>query len=134
MRPTLTSDPSQLNECREVFAEMSASWASVSARSTPEAASRAEAQVFGQMVVALAEWLGPSSKNAQTGPLQELHLLAKGISAHQGKLLADKSQLWWPEHSITGVRHGERIVMTAQGFSKLCDACLNDVANTSPRN
>jgi hypothetical protein len=134
MRPTLTSDPAQLAECRAVFAEMSASWAFVSAKTAPDATSRAEAQVFGQMVVALAEWLGPSTGKSQTGPLQELQLLAQGISAHQGKLLADKSQLWWPEHSITGVRHGERIVMTAQGFSKLCDACLNDVAHTSPRN
>ncbi len=128
-----TIDTVKVAACRSVFAEMSASWAAVSATSAAGERRRAEAQVFGQMVVALAGWLEPAIPTfggtviakAANAPLQELNLLAHGIAAHQGRFPVDKTQIWRAEQSITGLQPGDRIEMTADRFARLCDACLD---------
>jgi hypothetical protein len=103
---------------------MVAAWHAVARRSHPAARAEAEAQVFGQMVVALDRRCGAG--DAAHGPLAELRLLARGVSQHNGWFMGGAG--WTARGSITGYEPGDRIRLTEALFTRLLTACLADLA------
>lgn len=121
----------QIAACRKDMAEMAGAWRAVAARSEPKAREEAEAQVFNQMVVALEGWFvhrlrGVEGKDGN--PMNEVRLLAQGVTAQNGWFPEDKTIHWRPEASITGYAPGDRIRLDERTFSRLAGAFLDAVA------
>lgn len=121
-------DPSaRVRAARRQFAEMSAGWRAVSGRSAPRARAEAEAQIFNQMVVALAGLLpeGPAARDDRHAPaMAEARLLARGVLA--GGVFPEGA--WAREASVTGLGPGDRIALTEEAFSRLAGVCLDGLA------
>jgi hypothetical protein len=121
----------QIAAARAAFAEVLDQWREVATRSAPAARARAEAQVFAQMVVALDGWFVHRLRSAEGkdgNALNEVRLLAQGITANGGLFPADSTIHWKPDASVTGFRTGDRIEMTAESFGRLADAFLAGIA------
>lgn len=121
----------QIAACRKDMAEMAATWRAVAARSEAKAREEAEVQVFNQMVVALEGWFvhrlrGVEGKDGN--PMNEVRLLAQGVTAQNGWFPEDKTIRWRPEASITGYAPGDRIRLDERTFSRLAGAFLDAVA------
>lgn len=124
-------DPSQVEACRTLFAELLQSWGKVAARSEAAARAGAEVRVFNQMVVALDGWFvhrqrGLEGKDGNA--LNEVRLIALGITANAGRFPSEASIKWRPEASITGLRPGDLIQITEVLFARLCAAFLAEIS------
>jgi hypothetical protein len=118
----------QVRAARRQFADMAAGWRAVSGRSAPRARAEAEAQIFNQMVVALAGLLpdGPMARDDRHAPaMAEARLLARGVLA--GGVFPDSGP-WAREVSVTGLGPGDRIALTEEAFSRLAGVCLDGLA------
>lgn len=122
-------DPAaEARAARRRFADMAAGWRAVSQRSAPRARAEAEAQIFNQMVVALAGLLpeGPVARDDRHAPaMAEARLLARGVLS--GGIFPD-SRAWAREVSVTGLGPGDRIALTEEVFSRLAGVCLDGLA------
>ena len=105
-------DPSQIATARAAFAEMVEGWRSIAARSEARARAAAEEQVFAQMLVALEGWFVHRAR-AQEGKdgnaLNEVRLLALGVTQNSGRFPEPGPVCWRPEQSLTGLRPGDPI-------------------------
>jgi hypothetical protein len=120
----------QIAAARAAFAEVLTRWAEVAGRSAPSARTRAEHQVFAQMVVALDGWFAHRQRAAEGkdgNALNEVRLLAQGVIAG-GVFPADGTIRWRPDASVTGYGAGDRIDLTAEVFGRLADAFLDGIA------
>ncbi len=117
----------EVRAARRRFADLAAGWRAVSQRSAPRARAEAEAQIFNQMVVALAGLL-PESAGAREGrhapAMAEARLLARGVLA--GGVFPEGA--WAREVSVTGLGPGDRIALTEEAFSRLAGVCLDGLA------
>ena len=121
----------QIAACRKDMAEMAGAWRAVAARSEPKAREEAEVQVFNQMVVALEGWFvhRPRGVEGKDGnPLNEVRLLALGVTERNGWFPEDGTIRWRPEASITGYAPGDRIRLDERTFSRLAGAYLEAVS------
>lgn len=123
----------QIAACRKDMADMAATWRAVASRSEPIARQEAEAQVFNQMVVALEGWFvhrlrGLEGKDGN--PMNEVRLLALGVTTRNGWFPADPTIRWAAESSVTGYAPGDRIRLSEPIFSRLAAAYLDAVAAT----
>ena len=128
-------DPAQLATCRQVFAELQDSWQKVAARSEVRARAEAELRVFNQMVVALDGWFVHRQRSLEGkdgNALNEVRLIAAGITGNGGCFPADATIRWNPEASITGLRPGDPIRITGALFARLCAAFLDGIATHYP--
>lgn len=126
--PDCLDDPvAQVRAARRQFADMAAGWREVSRRSAPRARDEAEAQIFNQMVVALAGLLpeGPAARDDRHAPaMTEARLLARGVLT--GGVFPEGT--WAREVSVTGLGPGDRIALTEEAFSRLAGVCLDGLA------
>ena len=125
----------QVAACRAEFAALAKAWHAVSARSEAGAQAEAEAQVFGQMVVALEGWFvhrlrGVEGRDGNV--LNEVRLLALGVTANGGYFPSDGVIKWKPEASVTGYRAGDRIRLSEAVFSRLVSVFLDGIAARFP--
>jgi hypothetical protein len=123
-----TYPSTQIEACRSEMALMAATWRAVAARAVP--VPEAEPQVFNQMVVALEGWFvhrlrGVEGKDGN--PLNEVRLLALGVTENGGHFPSDHKITWRPEASVTGYRPGDRIALSEPVFTRLATAYLNAV-------
>ncbi len=116
----------QVAAARAEFSEAAAVWGAVAARSEARARAAAEAQVFGQMVVALAGWFVRRTRGGAVP--RELRLLARGVAENGGYFPSDGVMQWQPEASVTGYLAGDRIALSAAVFSRLVAVYLDGVA------
>ena len=126
-----TYPATQIAACRAEMAELCATWRAIAARSEPKARSEAEAQVFNQMAVALEGWFvhrlrGLEGKDGN--PLNEVRLLALGVTTNGGYFPSDATITWRPEASVTGYRAGDRIALSEAVFLRLTTAYLDAIA------
>jgi hypothetical protein len=125
----------QVAACRAEFAALALTWRAVAGRSDAGARAEAEAQMFGQMVVALDGWFvhrlrGVEGKDGNA--LNEVRLLALGMTEHGGYFPSDHVIRWKPEASVTGYRAGDRIVLSEAVFSRLACVFLDGIAAKFP--
>ncbi len=125
----------QVAECRSEFAAVAASWRSIAGLSCAGARREAEAQVFGQMVVALDGWFVHRLRGAEGkygNALNEVRLLALGITENGGYFPSEGVIRWKPEASVTGYRAGDRIVLSELVFSRMVGVFLDGIAAKFP--
>jgi hypothetical protein len=125
----------QIAAARAAFADLVDAWTEIAARSAQSARERAERQVFAQMVVALDGWFAHRLRAAEGkdgNALNEVRLLAQGITANGGYFPSDATIRWRPDASVTGFRAGDRIEMSAESFSRLSGAFLAGIAARFP--
>ena len=125
----------QVEACRAEFAALARAWEAVAARSGAVARAEAEALVFGQMVVALEGWFvhrlrGVEGKDGNA--LNEVRLLALGMTENGGYFPSDGVIKWKPEASVTGYRAGDRIALSEAVFSRLVAVFLDGIAARFP--
>ncbi len=121
----------QIAACRAEMQAVATTWRAVARHCDPKARVAAEAPVFNQMVVALEGWFvhrlrGLEGKDGN--PMNELRLLALGVTTHNGWFPADPTIKWKPETSITTYAPGDKIALTEATFSRLATAYLDAVA------
>ena len=126
----------QVAACRAAFAELTATWRVVASRTEPAARAEAEALVFGQMVVALEGWFvhrlrGVEGRDGTA--LNEVRLLALGVTENGGYFPSDHVIKWQPEASVTGYRAGDRIRLSEAVFSRLVVVFLDGIAAKFPQ-
>lgn len=110
---------------------MATTWRAVVRHSEAKAREEAEVQVFNQMVVALEGWFvhrlrGVEGKDGN--PMNEVRLLALGVTENGSYFPSDHSINWRPEASITGYRAGDRIRLSEAMFSRMAVAYLDAIA------
>jgi hypothetical protein len=126
-----TYPTAQIAACRAEMAELCATWRAIAARSEPKARAEAEVQVFNQMAVALEGWFihrlgGVEGKDGN--PLNEVRLLAQGVTSNGGYFPSDNAIKWRPEASVTGYRAGDKIALSEAIFARLTEAYLDAVS------
>ena len=120
----------QIAAARREFARLAAGWRVVSAQSEPRAVAQAEVQMFNQMVVALDAWFMHRLRGAEGkdgNPMNEVRLLAAGVTTHGGVFPSDPTIKWKPESSVSGYRPGDAIALTEEVFSRLADVFLHGI-------
>lgn len=108
-------------------------WRGLAASASPLARAEAEARVFAQMVVALDGWFVHRARGLEGShgnPLNEVRLLAEGITSASGRFPPTGAIRWQPARSISGLAPGEPICLTEALFSRLCAAFLDAMALT----
>ena len=120
----------QIAACRAEMTAMAATWRAVARTADPKAREDAEAQVFNQMAVALEGWFvhrlrGQEGKDGN--PMNEVRLLALGVTTNGTYFPTDHSIKWQPEASITGYRAGDKIRLSEPVFTRLASAYLDAV-------
>ncbi len=121
----------QVAQARKDFAEMAAAWRAVASRSEPVARAAAEVQVFNQMVVALEGWFvhrlrGVEGKDGNA--MNEVRLLALGVTTNGGRFPADPTIRWKPDASVTGYQAGDVILLSEEVFGRLAGVFLDGIA------
>lgn len=123
-------DPSQIAACASAFADALEGWQKVAARSDASARAEAEVRVFNQMVVALDGWFAHRLRRLEGkdgNVLNEVRLIALGLTANRGRFPADGVIRWHAETSVTGLRPGDQIMITAALFETLSLAFLAEM-------
>lgn len=120
----------QIAACRAEMIQLCAGWRAISARSEAKVRAEAEAQVFNQMAVALEGWFvhrlrGIEGKDGN--PLNEVRLLALGVTTNGGYFPSDNSIKWHAETSVTGYRAGDKIALSEAVFSRIVEAYLDAI-------
>ena len=123
-----TYPKTQIAACRAEMAQLCATWRAIAARSEAKARAEAEAQVFNQMAVALEGWFvqrlrGVEGKDGN--PMNEVRLLAQGVTSNGGYFPSDNTIKWRPEACVTGYRAGDRIALSEAIFARLSEAYLD---------
>ena len=121
----------QIAAARKDFADMAACWRLVAVQSQAEARVAAEAQVFNQMVVALEGWFVHRLRAVEGkdgNALNEVRLLALGITENGGYFPSEGVINWRPEASLTLYRAGDRIRLSEAVFTRLAGAYLDGIA------
>ncbi len=125
----------QVAAARAEFAALARTWRGVAAKSEAGARAEAEAQVFAQMVVALEGWFVHRLRSVEGkdgNALNEVRLLALGVTANGGYFPSDGVIRWKPEASVTGYRAGDRIRLSEAVFSRLAGVYLDRIAAKFP--
>lgn len=125
-----TYPTAQIAAARAEMAALCTTWRAIAARSEAKARAEAEVQVFNQMAVALEGWFvhrlrGVEGKDGN--PLNEVRLLALGVTSNGGYFPSDTAIKWRPEASVTGYRAGDRIALSEAVFSRLTAAYLDAI-------
>lgn len=126
-----TYDQQQIATARTAFAEVLAQWRAVAAASSGAARREAEAQVFAQMVVAMDGWFVHRARAVEGkngNPLNEVRLLAEGITANGGRFPAVGPIRWHAAASVTGLDVGDPILLTETLFARLAEAFMDEMA------
>ena len=61
-------------------------------------------------------------------PLNELRMIAMSVLEFGGVMTGDKTIRWTPEKSVTGLRIGDKIVLSRKQVGALLDAVIEEVA------
>ena len=61
-------------------------------------------------------------------PLNELRMIATSVLEFDGMMTGDKTIRWTPEKSVTGLRIGDKIVLSRKQVGALLDAVIEEVA------
>ena len=126
-----TYPTAQIATCRAEMTAMAATWRAVAKGSEPKAREDAEAQVFNQMAVALERRFTHRLRVVESkdgNPMNEVRLLALGVTTNGSYFPSDHTIKWQPEASVTGYRAGDKIRLSEAQFSKLANAYLDAVA------
>ncbi|MBI1171834.1 hypothetical protein GC209_10555 [bacterium] len=115
----------QIAACRTEMATMAAVWCDVARASEARARAEAEVQVFNEMVVALEGRFLRQAAGNEPDPVNEVRLLARGVTCNGGYFPSDHTIRWRPEVSVTGYRAGDRIRLDAALFRRLAGAYLD---------
>ena len=126
----------QVAACRAEFAALAAAWRAVAGRSEAGGRAEAEAQVFGQMVVALEGWFVHRLRGVEGrdgNALNEVRLLALGVTENGGYFPSAHGIRWQSAMSVTGYRAGDRIRLSEAVFSRLAGVFLDGIAAKFPQ-
>ena len=69
---------------------------------------------------------GPEGKDGN--PLNEVRMVAASVLEFGGVMTQDKTIKWTPEASVTGVRMGDKIVLSRKQVGALVDAFIEEIA------
>jgi hypothetical protein len=94
-----------------------------------------EPAFFNTMVLALDNHFTHRARTVELkdgNPLNEVRMLCSSMTEHGGVFTADSTIRYKAEASVLGLRFGDEIQVTEDGFVRLCDAFLDEIEAKFP--
>jgi hypothetical protein len=119
-----------IDDCRALIDARVAAYRGLAAAAPADAMAEFEAAYFNNLVMVLELCFVHRTRGLEKkdgNPLNEVRVLTTSIMSNDGRLTVEKQIKLNPDTSVLGLREGDRIAVTEDGFVGLAKAFFADI-------